>query len=135
MPERYDMVYVHKCLLNFTYKKTELDKVILKKNLFETSGLYGIAVFDKKEVFVDSELKEDELYTTILHELFHYFFRDQDDDRVNHPSNPERDRVERRAENSALNMLNWYSTNDKYYQEFLTFVNSLPVRRLSKNDL
>ena len=97
--------------------------------------MYGLSLFECNEVYVDSEMNEEDLYITVLHEFFHYFFKDECDNRKHATFDPNKDPIERRAENSAKNMLLWYKYNQEQYSVFKEFVGKFPKKTLKKNEL
>jgi Zn-dependent peptidase ImmA (M78 family) len=100
----------------------EVGNICTVKHLEEKAGLSAQWCSDLDLIVVESSLLGNNRYETVMHELFHVFFRDGDDTRLRLIYNPKRDPIERRADTSAINMLSWYRANKSYYSDFkLTF--------------
>lgn len=121
-----------------------LDLLIYEK---EVVGFYSVKGLEKREniigqwcsdleiIIIDSSLRGHIKYETLLHELFHVFFHDEDDGRTR-ICEQVRDPVERRADDSAIHMLQWYKKNKEHYAElkisFNVCIKKMPIKRLYK---
>ena len=123
---KYDMEILHRYIKR-CIKGTSADvKHVKVMNGLLDEGYYGICIFDRKEIWVDSLECGVTFYVTLLHEIFHYYFRDYDDNRENIPKE---DFVEFRVEKSATNMLKWYIVI-----ETLKNVKQIEVQNLSQEE-
>jgi Zn-dependent peptidase ImmA (M78 family) len=118
------MGWIHNFICNSIKGSNEIKKIVIKKDLFKLTGLSGVCIFEKKLIYIANDINTRQKYLTILHEIFHYYFRDYDGDSV-----------ECRAENSAINTLKWYYNHISEYKEFKSLVNSLAVRFLVDDEL
>ena len=101
--------------------------------LYKKTGLFGFLIDDEGKIFLAYQIPtEKEKIITLLHELFHIFFYDYNDTRENIPE--KNDKIEQRAENSAINMYNWYIKNKRQYNNFLKYVNKIPISKYTKKD-
>ena len=124
----YNMPQVHR-FVKWCFKKV---KIKIKEEFFNKTHFRGLCLFDRDMIYVCGEQCPEETMITILHECFHIYFRDVDDNRKRQRQD---DPVERRAEDSAVNMLQWYKSNEKYYKQFLELVESLPTEKLTQEEL
>ena len=109
--DTYNMKYVHTYLIKLFRQE---DSILFIQNLEKKSGVIGLFVADEDKILIERSLSEPEKIITLLHELFHVFFHDEDDTCGENP-----ELVERRAENSALNLLQWYKKHPIQYKNFL----------------
>jgi len=108
--------------------------MVIKTKLQEKTGYKGFFLPDLNLIYVDNSDSQKEFLITIFHELFHFFFHDEFDDRKKTP-NYRIDPIERRAENSAKNTYGWYVENSKLLNKLLTLVSTLPVSELTSQEL
>lgn len=132
-PSNYNM----KCVRNFVNKSllgiSEIKQIKVKKRFLEKTNFTGLCLFECNEIFIADDIAEEEKYITVLHEIFHYYFRDyQDYSNIDHED--ENDPIEIRAEKSAKNMLQWYKTRQKEFDKFKLLVDNLSVSELTKED-
>lgn len=130
----YEMKYVHKYIKRCV-KGTSADvKTIKIRHGLLNAGYSGLSIFDEKTIYINAYEREyiKELYLAVFHEIFHFFFRDGDDQR-NKPLDKD-DFTDRRAEKSAKNMLKWYTENPKYFREIKLILNRLPIETISNEE-
>jgi len=109
---------------------------IIKTNLLKKTGCTGILVSDFDQVFINKTRKNKEFYISILHEVFHCYFKDAEDSRKKIPSY-DKDPVECRAEESAQSTYRWYrkKCNVGKFCEFRLLTTFLPREKLSLEDM
>jgi hypothetical protein len=130
--QTYDMLKLHR-MVKRCIKGTsaEVKKVEIRSGLIEETGLRGLAFFDKKTILVDEHNgNQIQLLLSILHEIFHYYFRDYNDYRATHVHD-DVDPIEIRAETSARNMLKWYIENEKQLHEVINLISKIEIKKLT----
>ncbi len=137
--KKYDMNKLHK-FIKRCLKGTSADikKVLIRKKLVD-EGYLGLALFEHKAIMIDHQNgNQIMILLTILHEIFHYYFRDCDDTRTNVEYKTireyENDVVEQRAEKSAVNMLKWYLDHLGQLEEIVNLINKTPVKKLTNSE-
>ncbi len=131
-PTAYNMNWVHRFVRKSLRGTREIRDITIKENLRSITGYCGLCLFEDDAIIIAKDLSEREQYISVLHEIFHYYFRDYYDKRLHEVKD---DPVEKRAENSALNVLQWYIENPKKYEEFKKLFNKLKVTPLTQEDL
>ena len=117
---------------NFVKSILRNRNIKLKYNFYNQTGFKGLCMFEENIIYVCADQDKNELELTMLHECFHHYFRDEHDSRKRSTKN---DPVERRAEDSAKNMLMWYNSNISDYTEYKALVDGLPKSHLTKEEL
>lgn len=131
--DKYDMVKVHRFVKrSIRGTSSEIKKIKIIKNLI-LEGYHGLALFDKKTILLNDEDNIILKYVTLFHEIFHFYFRDYDDNRKIEHENQLDDFKERRAEKSAVNMLLWYVKNHELFMEIQIEVAKIKKEKLTNN--
>lgn len=125
------LAWVHKYIIKSIYGHTDVGIMHFKETLLADTHLHGICLFDIDEIYVAKDQSQTELYLSVLHEIFHYYFRDYQDDSWGHYEN---DVVEQRAENSAKNMLQWYYKKDYEFDVFKEALTKIKISKLTNED-
>lgn len=128
---KYDMNHIH----HFVLRCLGEYKITFKKQLSRKTGMLGYCILDEGLILLDYSLtgKEKEKYITILHEIFHIFFHDDNDTREDIIEN-KRDPVEKRAELSAKNMYLWYKKNPLYFNHFAEKISVSMINKKEQGD-
>jgi Zn-dependent peptidase ImmA (M78 family) len=137
--KRYDMFKLHR-FIKRCLKGTngDIKKILIRKDLLK-EGYHGLVLFEQKIILIDQH-KDNQvmLLLTVLHEIFHAYFRDYDDNRVERDEmtfdDYQNDVIEQRAEKSAINMLKWYIDNLNKLQEILELLVGIPIKKLTKSE-
>jgi len=135
--KRYDMFKMHKFIIECLSGVEKIDKIVFKKGLRRKTGDLALYIPENDMIFIDNSLSRRKRIISLLHELFHYFFRDEDDDRERTQTSQKKDPIERRAENSAINMLQWYKKkeNIRFFGIFMDLFDVIPTEKLTQHDL
>jgi Zn-dependent peptidase ImmA (M78 family) len=131
-PDKYNMAWIHGFICKSLRGSKEIRKITIKENLRKLTGYCGLCVFEDDAIIIAHDMSIMEQYISVLHEIFHYYFRDYHDIRLHEQKN---DPVEERAEKSAQNVLQWYICNGEYYQVFKMLYGKLKLTRLTKEEL
>jgi len=131
--KKYKLIDIHHFIIRCLGREEEDFEFFIKKGLFNKTGTYGLFIAEKHEIFLAKIQNEIDKHLTILHEIFHVYFRDDKDERGWEWSND--DPVEERCEKSAENMLEWYNNHPKQFSEFKGFVSTIPQGKLTNKDL
>jgi Zn-dependent peptidase ImmA (M78 family) len=125
---RYDMNHIH----HFVLRCLGEYKITFKRQLYKKTGMLGYCILDEGLILLDCSLsgKKREKHITILHELFHIFFHDDNDTRDD-DLETKKDPVEERAELSAKNMYLWYKKNPLYFNHFME---KISVSQINKKE-
>jgi len=138
-PVNYKMGWVHRFICKSIKGSSEIKNITIKKRMRELTGYCGFCLFENDAIIIAQDITEREQYISIFHEIFHYYFRDYYDNRIDEERNgindEKKDSVEERAENSALNLLQWYLTNSLKFKEFNYLFNKIQVSMLTKQEL
>ena len=132
-PNTYRLGWIHRFVCGMLRGEGDVQKFILKQDLMKLTGLAGICLFDEHLIFIADDIDIEEKYISVLHEIFHHYFRDFDDERSREQSM--RDPVEYRAENSAINMLQWYLKKPKQFSEFLELYATIKIEFLTDDEI
>jgi len=127
--ERYKMGHIHNFIKKCMSKNNDITKIIIKKDLIKKGGDSGYSLSDKKLIIIAEDQLEEEIKLTVLHEIYHVYFHDEDDIFENN------DIVEERAENSSINTMGWYKTHSKQYEEFEKLFKALKVEKLTVEEM
>ena len=131
--KKYDMLKLHRFIKRCVKgTSASVRKFVIKKNLLE-HGYLGLAIFHEEEIMIQENESQIDFLTTLLHEVFHFYFRDGDDDRDYGVVDSD-DPIEIRAEKSARNMLKWYIDNEKRLLELLQLLKATKSRKLTKKE-
>jgi len=95
--------------------------------MFYLTGYVGLSDYSEKWIWIANDQNNNEQIISLLHEFFHFYFHDQQDNRKRIPKNQDKDPIERRAENSAENTLSWYKKNTKKFNELKRYVATIQV--------
>jgi Zn-dependent peptidase ImmA (M78 family) len=126
------MVWVNKFICKTLRGSKEIRKITIKENLRALTGYCGLCLFDEESIIIASDMSKIEQYISVLHEIFHYYFRDYHDKRLHEEKD---DPIEERAEKSAQNVLQWYLGNEEMYQQFKSLYGKLKVTALTEEEL
>jgi Zn-dependent peptidase ImmA (M78 family) len=126
---KYDLKRVHSYIKRCVKGTSSDVKVVkIRRGFREKTGNLGLSAFDEKTIYLEALEDERELYITLLHEVFHYFFHDekqyQDSEEID-------EHVENRAEISAINMYNWYMENPKKFREVKKIFEKLKTKKIT----
>jgi hypothetical protein len=107
----YDLKRVHLFFINVLKGKHNIHHFYKVVGLENEVGIQGQLITPENMIILCSSLRGDELYSVLLHELWHLYFRDDCDTRKWRYEDPERNPTERRADMSSMYMINWYKLN------------------------
>jgi hypothetical protein len=132
-PTTYRLGWIHRYICKTLSGDGEIEKFVLKTELMKFTGLMGICLFEESTVFIADDIEQEQKYISVLHEVFHYYFRDYDDSRTRDMRMI--DPIEYRAETSAQNMYAWYLLNKNPYEKFLSLYNDIKVEFLTNDEI